>query len=199
MPPRSAPRDLRASDNDRERVVAMLSEALADGRLSHGEYSERMSLALSARTLGELAVLTTDLAAPEHQPVQVDGGQPVTALFTGAHRSGRWVVPASLTCVSAFGDVVLDLSEAILQERHVVLNVYAVFGRLRLVVPAGVEVVMNGTSILGRQRGATAKRVPTSSEIPVIEVRGYFAASEVIARTPPRPRRWPLGRRRSLS
>jgi hypothetical protein len=177
----------------------MLSEALADGRLSHDEYSERMSLALVARTLGDLAGLTADLAAPEHQPVQVDGGQPVTALFTGTHRRGRWVVPASLTCVSAFGDVVLDLSEAILQERHVVLNVYAVFGRLRLIVPAGVEVVMNGTNVLSRQRGATAKRVPTSSEIPVIEVRGYFAASEVVARTPPRPRRWLPGRRRSLS
>jgi hypothetical protein len=197
MPPRPAPRDLRASDNDRERVVALLSEALADGRLSHEEYSERMSQALSARTLGELAGLTADLAAPEHQPVQVDGGQPVTALFTGAHRRGRWVVPASLTCVSAFGDVVLDLSEAILQERHVVLNVYAVFGRLRLIVPAGVEVVLNGTNILSRQRGATAKRVPTSSEVPVIEVRGYFAASEIIARTPPRPRRWSLRRARS--
>jgi hypothetical protein len=51
-------------------------------------------------------------------------------------------------------------------------------------------VVMNGTEILGRQRGATARRVPTSSEIPVIEVRGYLAASEILARTPPRPRRW---------
>ncbi|HEY3877381.1 MAG TPA: DUF1707 domain-containing protein [Trebonia sp.] len=190
MPPRFAPRDLRAADSDRERVIAMLGDALADGRLSHDEYSERMPLALSARTLGDLAGLTADLAAPEHQPVQVDGGRPVTALFSGAHRRGRWVVPASLTCVSAFGDVVLDLSEAILQERHVVLNVYAVFGRLRLIVPAGVEVVMNGSNILSRQRGATAKRVPTSLDIPVIEVRGYFAASEVVARTPPRPKRW---------
>src|ERR1700743_579851 len=68
MPPRSAPRDLRASDSDRERVVAMLGEALADGRLSHEEYSERMPRALVARTLGELAGLTRDLAAPEHQP-----------------------------------------------------------------------------------------------------------------------------------
>src|ERR1700691_5665903 len=86
MPPRPAPRDLRASDSDRERVVAMLGEALADGRLSHEEYSERMPLALAARTLGELAVLTTDLAAPEHQPVQLDGGQQVAALFNAADR-----------------------------------------------------------------------------------------------------------------
>jgi hypothetical protein len=166
----------------------MLAEALADGRLSHEEYSERMPLALAARTLGDLAPLTTDLAAPEHQPVQLDGGQPVTALFTAADRRGRWVVPATVTCVAAFGEVVLDFTEAILQDRHVVVTVYAVFGRVRLIVPAGVEVVMSGNNILGRQRGGTTKRVPTSSDVPVIEVRGHVAASEVLARTPPRAR-----------
>jgi Domain of unknown function (DUF1707)/Cell wall-active antibiotics response 4TMS YvqF len=175
----------------------MLGDALADGRISHDEYSERISAALSARTLGDLAGLTTDLAAPEHQPVQLDGGKPVTALFNTAARSGRWVVPHTMTCVAAFGEVELDLREALLQDRHVVLTVYAVCGRVRLIVPAGVEVVMNGTEILGRQRGGTARRVPTSSETPVIEIRGYLAASEVLARTPPRPRRWLPGRRRS--
>ena len=196
MPSRPPARDLRASDSDRERVVALLGEALADGRLTHEEYSERMPLALSARTLGELAALTTDLAAPGQQPVQVDGGQQVSALFTTADRRGRWVVPGTVTCVAAFGEVVLDFTEAILQDRHVVVTVYALFGRVRLIVPAGVEVVMSGNNILGRQRGGTTRRVPTSSEIPVIEVRGHVAASEVLARTPPRPRRWSLRRAR---
>jgi hypothetical protein len=174
----------------------MLGEALADGRLSHEEYSERMPLALAARTLGELAELTADLAAPEHQPLQLDGGQQVAALFTTTDRRGRWVVPGTVTCVAAFGEVVLDFTEAILQDRHVVVTVYALFGRVRLIVPAGVEVVMSGNSLLGRQRGGTVKRVPTSSNVPVIEVRGHVAASEVLARTPPRPRRWPLRRAR---
>lgn len=190
MPPRPAPRDLRASDADRERVTALLGEALADGRISHEEYSERMPAALTARTLGDLAALTTDLAPPERQPVQVDGGHPVTALFGNAERKGRWVMPATMTCVATFGEAVLDLSEALLQERHVVVNVYALFGRVRLIVPAGVEVVLNGTEILGRQRGATARGVPLSSDVPVVEVRGYVAASQVLVRTPSRPRRW---------
>jgi len=176
----------------------MLGDALADGRLSHDEYEERMPRALAARTLGDLSDLTTDLAAPEHQPVQLDGGQPLMALFTRAERRGRWVVPATMTCVATFGEVILDLREAIMQDRHVVLTVYALFGRVRLIVPAGVEVVMNGTDIIAHQRGGTARRVSTSSEVPVIEVRGYLAASEVLARTPPRPRRWLPGWRRSL-
>jgi hypothetical protein len=199
MPPRFAPRDLRASDNDRERVVAVLAEALADGRLSQEEHSERMSLALTARTLGDLAGLTTDLAAPERQPVQLDDGRPIAALFSAAERRGRWVVPGTMTCVAVCSEVVLDMREALMQDRHVVLSVYAVFGRIRLIVPSGVEVVMNGTDILGRQRGGTARQVPLSPEVPVIEIRGYIAASEVLARTPPRPRRWLPPWRRSLS
>jgi Domain of unknown function (DUF1707)/Cell wall-active antibiotics response 4TMS YvqF len=194
MPPRPAPRDLRAADSDRERVIVLLGEALSDGRLSNEEHSERTSTALTARTLGELAALTGDLAAPEHQPVQLDGGHPVTALFSGTQRRGRWVVPPEVTCVAAFGEIILDLTEAILTDRHVVITVYGLFGRVRLIVPSGVEVVMNGTDILGRQRGGTTRRVPTSSDVPVVEVRGYIALTEVVARTPPRPRRWPLRR-----
>jgi hypothetical protein len=190
MPPRPAPRDLRASDSDRERVIVLLGEAVSDGRLSHEEHSERMSAALTARTLGELSGLTTDLVAPEHQPVQLDGDRPVTALFSGTQRRGRWVVPPEVTCVAAFGEIVLDLTEAILTDHHVVITVYGLLGRVRITVPAGVEVVMNGTDILGRQRGGTSRRVPTSSEVPVVEVRGYLALTEVLARTPPRPRRW---------
>lgn len=177
----------------------MLSEALSDGRLSIEEHSQRAEAAFSARTLGELAALTADLATPDRQPLRLDDGQAVTALFGRAERSGRWVVPATVTCAAVFGETELDLREALLQDRHVVLNVYAFFGRVRLIVPAGVEVVLNGTGLLGRQRGGTGQWPPPGSDVPVVEVRGYVVASEVLVRTPPRSRRWlPRWRRESL-
>jgi uncharacterized protein DUF1707/cell wall-active antibiotic response 4TMS protein YvqF len=199
MPPRPAPRDLRASDTDRERVVAMLAEALSDGRITTDEHSERMAAALSARTLGDLAVLTEDLVSPAQQPLRLDGGQAIGAFFSTEERYGRWVVPAVVTCSAVFGEAVIDLREALLQDRHVVLNVYALFGRIRLIVPAGVEVVMNGTGVLGRQRGGTMRWLPEGGDYPVVEVRGYVVASEVLVRTPPRQRRWlPRWRRAPL-
>jgi hypothetical protein len=95
---------------------------------------------------------------------------------------------------------VLDLREALLQDRHVVINVYAFFGRVRLIVPAGVEVVMNGTGVIGRQRGGTMRWLPEGSDVPIVEVRGYVVASEVLVRTPPRSRRWlPRWRRAPLT
>ena len=178
----------------------MLAAALGDGRLTHDEHSERVAAALSARTLGELTVLTGDLAAPADQPVRVDDGRVVSGLFGTEVRNGRWVVPPVLTCSAFCGEVEVDFRQALLQERRVVLYANAVCGRVRLIVPAGVEVVMGGTVLLGRRRGATVAAVPADTDIPVIEVRSFVLGGEVLVRTPPRPRRWlPRWRRPSLS
>ena len=93
MSSRPAPRDLRASDADRDRVLALLSAAMADGRLTAEEHAERVQRAFSARTLGDLADLTADLAAPSGQPVRLDGGRVIAGIFGPARRDGRWVVP----------------------------------------------------------------------------------------------------------
>lgn len=190
MPPRPAPRDLRASDSDRERVVTLLSDALGDGRLTHHEYSERISAALTARTLGDLSGLTADLASAADQPVRLDGVRVVTGLFSMEARTGRWVVPPVLTCTAVCGEVVVDVTSALLQSRHTVLYAYAFGGRVRLVVPDGVEVLVDGTTLIGRYRGATARTAPASPDIPVIEVHAFCVAGEVLVKTPPRPRKW---------
>lgn len=61
---------LRASDADRERVVATLSEQVGTGRLTLEEFSERSAMVYRSRTLGDLAALTRDLpvAAPVPAP-----------------------------------------------------------------------------------------------------------------------------------
>lgn len=183
------PRELRASDADRDRVVAMLGDALADGRLDHAEHDERVQTALAARTLGDLADLTSDLAPVSMQPVRVDAGRVITGMFGTEVRGGRWVVPESMTVSAVFGEVVIDFREAILQSRHVVLYTTAIGGRVRLMVPEGVDVVMSGTSVLGRQRGANAVGVSPDPGAPVIEVRSFVVGGEIRAVSPPRRRR----------
>src|SRR5260370_12987532 len=108
MPPRPAPRDLRASAADRERVGDVLNAALADGRLNEEERSGRVHAALTAGTLGSLAGLTLDLVPPEGQPIQVDGARMITGAFSKASRSGRWVVPGEFTVNAMAGEVTLD-------------------------------------------------------------------------------------------
>jgi Domain of unknown function (DUF1707) len=65
---------MRASHEDRGRVVDALRMAGGDGRRSAGELDTRLGRALSARTLGVLAVLTADLPdAPAAGEVLVIG------------------------------------------------------------------------------------------------------------------------------
>jgi hypothetical protein len=55
---------MRASDADRDAVVATLSENYQAGRLTSEELEDRTGQALAARTFGDLQALTADLPGP---------------------------------------------------------------------------------------------------------------------------------------
>jgi Domain of unknown function (DUF1707) len=190
--PRPAPRDLRASDADRERVVALLTEAAGDGRLTPGEHADRTERAYSARTLGELAELTTDLAMPSAQPIRLDGRRPVMAIGGKERRDGCWVVPERLGVTAVFGEVVLDLREAVLQSRRVILLATVLCGSLQLIVPDGMAVEMTGGGVV--RRNSSPSRDPAPPGAPVIEVRALTFCGRVRVVRPKRPRwRGPRG------
>ena len=54
---------IRASDDDRDRVVSLLREHHAAGRLTAEEFNERLDQAYAAKTMGELDELMADLPA----------------------------------------------------------------------------------------------------------------------------------------
>jgi hypothetical protein len=198
---RQAPRDLRASDTDRERVIALLTEAAGDGRLTLGEHSERAERACSARTLGELAMLTSDLAVASAQPIRLDTRRPVAGIFGRERRDGRWVVPDRLAVTAIFGEVVLDMREALLQSRRVTVLATVMGGTVQLIVPDGIAVEVTGTAVLSTKSGQASRKSadpPASPGTPVIEVRALALGGRVkVVR--PRRSRWrdALTRRRS--
>lgn len=62
--PRPNAPGLRASDQDREDLIAELNEHAVAGRLSTDELEERLQAAYAARTTGELDALRRDLPLP---------------------------------------------------------------------------------------------------------------------------------------
>ena len=64
------PKDVRASDAERERVVAVLRDHAGEGRLEPAELEERVEGAYAARTRGQLGELVRDLPAPPEQPAR---------------------------------------------------------------------------------------------------------------------------------
>ncbi|WP_308250048.1 DUF1707 SHOCT-like domain-containing protein [Sphaerisporangium fuscum] len=187
-----APQELRASDDDRERVVAVLGDAVADGRLSHLEHEERVERVYQARTLGELVALTADLL-PEHlQPLRADG-RPVMALFRSEQREGRWVVPSRYSVTAVGTGVTLDLREALLQSSHITVQATVVGATLTLIVPEGVRVVIPASAVLGGKKN----QVPQSPapDAPVIEITGVIMMGNVVAKSPKPPKRGWIRRR----
>jgi hypothetical protein len=75
--------ELRASDADRERVVAVLQRHTAAGRLSLDEFTERVDRALACRTHADLAALIRDLP-PEADPSAVANGRHLLFAFAAA-------------------------------------------------------------------------------------------------------------------
>ena len=182
-------------------MIALLSEAAGDGRLTLSEHSERTERACSARTLGELAVLTADLAVPAAQPIRLDGRKPVAGIFSRERRDGRWVVPERLTVSAVFGEVVLDLREAILQSQRVTVLATLMGGTLQLIVPEGVAVETTGTAVLSSTSGSRAAGPlpdgPQPPHVPVIEVRTFALGGRVKIVRPRRSRWRAFSRRRS--
>ena len=177
------PHELRASDADRERVAQVLQDAHADGRLMLDELEERLTTVYAARTLGELAQVTADLLPPEEQPLNLDG-RPVSAIFKKEHRGGRWVVPAELSVTAMFGTTKLDLRDAILQNRRIIINATLVLGGLEIHVPEGLEVIR-----VTKDKTVRLTKQPSEPDSPVVEVRTSNFLGEVKVKEPPRRKR----------
>ncbi|MEP6462930.1 MAG: DUF1707 domain-containing protein [Frankiaceae bacterium] len=103
-------RSVRASDADRDRVADALRRHFSEGRLSPEEFDERLTSALAARTVGDLADLVADLpqdpdgyALPV--PVSGSGSARLAHRPTGGAASVVWraqlasYVTVSLICV----------------------------------------------------------------------------------------------------
>jgi len=76
---------MRASDVDREQVIGMLKVAFVQGRLTKDELDLRVGQAFTARTYGELAVVTADIPAglteahPLRKPARARGWPPMNS------------------------------------------------------------------------------------------------------------------------
>lgn len=141
-----------ASDAEREREIAVLRDAVAEGRLTLEEFSERVGRAQAARTAGELAVLVRDLpgsAAARPEPVPSTARH--RAFCSMLVRKGPWELPQRSSFRSIFGTISLDLRQARLAAAEVELEIYNLFGTVTVIVPEGIVVNVEGGGLFATQ------------------------------------------------
>ena len=194
---------LRASHQDRDRVVEVLRVAAGDGRLTADELDQRLEAALTARTYADLAVLTTDLpaastpvppaaaAVPEPKDVgRIECGSGSTK------RDGRWVVPRRMEVRVSSGAVRLDFTEALISQPSLQIDTEVHSGQLILITKPGIAVDADEVEI---RSGRVKVTQPWGHDAPVslrIVVNGKIGSGQLLAR-PPRRTFWQsLTRRR---
>lgn len=189
-------REVRASDNDRERVAEMLRVAVTEGRITLEELEERVDRAYTARTLGELDDVIVDLprshaltpASPTAPlPTSLSGAAELE-LHTGsgrAEQAGRWLVPRLISAKAGrWGKVRVDFTRADCPHREVVLDVEITswFGDITVLVPRGWRV--RDEDVVRRWMGAVHNHPPEPLAPDGVTVRltGYVQTGDVWVR-----------------
>lgn len=187
--------ELRASHEDRDEVVERLRVAAGDGRLTADELDERLEVALTARTHGELAALLTDL--PAAGPAWTGAVAAVSpkelsriAVTSGsAKRDGPWVVPQRMEIENKSGSIVLDFTSAVIALPTLEIDASVRSGSVTLVVPPDVfvdvdEVTVHSGSVRNRAQSAPGTPVRLS-----IHMSGKVHSGSITVRAPRPPRR----------
>ena len=182
--------ELRASYDDRDRVVELLRVSAGDGRLTADELDERLELAMTARTYGELAKLVADLPAtgPVASAPAARAKDVVRIDCRSGHvrRDDQWVVPQRLEVKVTSGHVVLDFTRAVITQPSLQIDMDVGSGHVLLVTRPGIMVDTDDVAI---RSGHVKVRAPWGSDGPVllrIEVTGRVGSGLFIARPPHR-------------
>ena len=189
--------ELRASHDDRERAAEIIRIAAGDGRLTADELDERLEKALTARTTGELAVLTADLpAVPGAASVQPKDLVEIKCMGGNAGRRGAWVVPRRMDISAIGGNVKLDFTEAVLTGPTLHIDTAVRGGNLILITRPGLEFDTDGVTVVGGNVRTRPARGPKQPVILRVELAGRNWGGNVVVR-PPRRTLWQWLLRRS--
>ena len=158
---------MRISDADRDRAASVLNNALAEGRLSPQEHSERLDAVFAAKTHDDIVPIVRDLpgasaelAAPpgSYSPVRAEDSARLISVFSSTYRKGVWRVPGEIRAMSVFGDVSLDLRDAVLAARETRIRAHSILGTVEITIPPEMRVIDSGLALLG------GREIPVDSD-----------------------------------
>lgn len=168
---------VRASDEERLQVAELLGDHASVGRLTLAELEERVAAAYAATTRAELADLTKDLPdttseTPEEPTRQRKISRWFVAIMGGSTWRGRRRLARRVNIVAIMGGDTIDLREAVIEGRELVINVFSLMGGPDIYLPDSIDVEVTGTSIMGGndERGSTRQPRPGS---PLIHIRSF--------------------------
>lgn len=181
-------------NEQRDHVIERLSSDYANGAFEVEELERRLALVHAAQTPAELDAVVTDL----RPTVALVPAQRVRVVMGSVERTGPWAVPHQLAARVFWGNLLLDLREARLAPGDTTIEVDVTMGNVEVIVPPGVEVAVEASSVLGNIEERT-ERFAAGGARPIVRIVGRVKLGnlEVSTRRPGESRRDARRRRRA--
>ena len=190
--------DLSAARHD---AIHALCVAQAQDRISVELFEQRLLLLREAPTPAAMRQILGDLDTSGDYALQrLDTPLPalmeaaaaaplehmrLSAVFSGAKRSGQWTVPLFIEARILFGDLRLDLRDAWFDADTLEIEVDSICGKLHLIVPPGTQIENEVEETLS---GSSHKRARDVTEHNGLLVRltgqGFMSKIVIIERPP---------------
>ena len=171
---------LRASDADRDRAASVLSEALAEGRLTPEEHSERLDSIYAAKTQADLVPLLEDLPAAADSAV---AGARRARANRPARRKDHRRVRRRVEERGLAGPAHQPGGDRVRRRRHrpagrdlagpeITIRAVSVFGGLSITVPPEMRVIDSGVAIFGGRDVSGESAESEAPDSPVLRLQG---------------------------
>ncbi len=208
-------------ESARREAVRLLCRAQADDRLSVEAFQSRLEQVEHAPNRATLAAILADfedvglpsptgvtrypvapvdptgLVSAEHH--EIAGADPVSpaeylrvsSVFASSKRAGAWTVPLEIEGMVLFGELVLDLRDAVFGADVVDIVVNVKVGSFELIVPAGTQVENEIEETLSSSSHSTRSARGARPNGLLVRLRGkaWLASVDVKEKFPTKPGR----------
>ena len=197
----------------RQGAIALLTDRFADDSLTVEDFEQRLDQLYAARTSAELDAVMRELARlrpndvpaarptyapPAEQSVAPSHGD-LVAILGSTQRTGHWVAPGYLDVQVVLGEAMIDLRDAVLLSGRCEITIFAALGGVKLLVPPGIVVDDDVSSIMGEVRN-DATDDGRFAPGPRVRISGTALMAEVGVRVAlpgdPAARAWKRAKRR---
>lgn len=196
-------------ESARREAIRVLCRAQADDRLSVEAFESRLEQVKHAPNQATLAAILADLDEAAFPEPVISGRYPlaridptevaaavspaeylrISSVFASSKRAGAWTVPLEIEGFVLFGELVLDLRDAVFGADVVDIIVDVKLGSFTLIVPAGTQVENEVAETLSSSSHSTRSARGARPNGLLVRLRGkaWLASVDVKEKFPSKP------------
>ncbi|RUO32458.1 LiaF domain-containing protein [Aliidiomarina soli] len=182
----------RPIEQVREETIDKLIVNYSHGIISAEAFERRLDDASNADAHQPLVDLVTDLPleadneyerykdsqfTPNYRAAGERTEERIVSILSSNERDGQWTVPKELHLICGIGSLTLDLTDAVFEHQHVVIQVSNILSSVEIFVPEHVNVSSRITSIISSSENSAPSM--GGRQAPTISIEGWSVLGSI--------------------